>query len=79
MTEEQREQKHLFNCQMGKRIADLRKSEGLTQEQLSLKAGLQRSHVSRIEAGKYDVTAFTIELIANALGYTVGLIEKTGQ
>jgi transcriptional regulator with XRE-family HTH domain len=77
MTEEQKEQKAAFNVRLGQRIAALRKLAGMSQEQLSEKAGLQRTHVSRIEAGKYDVTAFTVQLIAEALGMTVDIIDPS--
>ena len=60
---------------IGKRIAILRKMAGLTQEQLAEKAGLQRTHVGRIEAGKYAVTLETIQAIAEALGMTVDIID----
>ena len=75
MTEEQKEKKTLFNQRIGLRIATLRKLAGMSQEQLADRAGLQRTHVSRIEAGKYDVTAYTVQLIAEALGMTVDLID----
>ena len=75
MTEEQKKQKTAFNQRIGQRIAALRKLAGLSQEQLSDLAGLQRTHVSRIEAGKYDVHAFTVQLIAEALGMTVDIID----
>ena len=60
---------------IGLRIMALRKLAGLTQEQLSERAGLQRSHVSRIEAGKYAVTLETIQAIAEALGMMVDIID----
>lgn len=60
---------------IGLRIMALRKMAGLTQEQLSERAGLQRSHISRIEAGKYAVTLETIQAIAEALGMTVDIID----
>ena len=72
MTEEQKQQ---TRARIGQRIAQLRKQTGLTQEQLSEKAGLQRTHVSRIEAGKYAVTLETIQSIAEALGMTVDIID----
>ena len=61
MTEEQKQQ---TRDRIGRRIATLRKLAGLTQEQLSERAGLQRSHISKIEAGKYAVTFETIQAIA---------------
>jgi transcriptional regulator with XRE-family HTH domain len=75
MTDEQKKQKAEFNLRIGQRVAQLRKQNGMTQEELSLRAGLQRSHIAKVERGVYDVTAFTIQLIAEALGMTVDIID----
>ena len=72
MTEEQKQQ---TRERVGKRIAILRKMAGLTQEQLAEKAGFQRTHVGRIEAGKYAVTLEVVQAIAEALGMTVDIID----
>ena len=72
MTDEQKKQ---TRDRIGLRIMALRKLAGLTQEQLSERAGLQRSHISKIEAGKYAVTFETIQAIAEALGMTVDVID----
>lgn len=72
MTEEQ---KQATRDRIGQRIAQLRKLTGLSQEQLSERAGLQRTHVSRIEAGKYAVMLETIQAIAEALGMTVDIVD----
>ena len=69
------EQKQATRDRIGLRITSLRKSKGLTQEQLADMAGLQRTHVSRIEAGRYAVTLETIEAIAEALGMTVDIVD----
>ena len=69
------EQKQETRDRIGQRIAQLRKLAGMSQEQLSERAGLQRTHVSRIEAGKYAVTLETIQAIAEALGMTVDIID----
>lgn len=61
---------------IGQRIAELRKSHGITQEELSVMSGLQRTHISRIEAGKYAVTIDTLSAIAEQLGCQVDLIEQ---
>ena len=60
---------------IGWRIQTLRKLQGLTQEQLADRAGLQRQHVTRIEAGRYAVTIDVLQSIADALGMTVDLID----
>ena len=72
MTDEQKQQ---TRERIGQRIAALRSVAGLTQAQLADKAGMQRSHLSRIEAGSLAVTLESIEAIAQALGMTVDLID----
>lgn len=69
------DKKQATRDRIGVRIMALRKLAGLTQEQLSELAGLQRSHISKIEAGKYAVTFETIQAIAEALGMTVDIID----
>ena len=72
MTDEQKQQ---TRERIGQRIAALRSVAGLTQAQLADRAGMQRSHISRIEAGSLAVTLESIEAIAQALGMTVDLID----
>ena len=60
---------------IGQRIAALRKTAGLTQEELAIRAQLQRTHIGRIEAGRYAVTLETVQAIAQALGMTVDIID----
>lgn len=72
MTEEQ---KQATRERIGLRIAALRKLAGLSQEQLSERAGLQRTHISRIEAGKYAANIDTLQAIAEALGMTVDIVD----
>lgn len=72
MTDEQKQQ---TRERIGQRIAALRSVAGMTQAQLADKAGMQRSHLSRIEAGSLAVTLESIEAIARALGMTVDLID----
>lgn len=69
------EQKQATRDRIGLRIFNLRKMKGLTQEQLADRAGIQRTHLGRIEAGKYAVTLETIQAIAEALGMTVDIID----
>lgn len=72
MTDEQKQQ---TRERIGQRIAALRSVAGMTQAQLADRAGMQRSHISRIEAGSLAVTMESIEAIAQALGMTVDLID----
>ena len=75
MTDEQKqEKKQAINQRMGQRIATLRKLAGMSQDQLADKAGIGRTHLSRIEQGKYDVTFWVVQQVAEALGMTVDII-----
>ena len=72
MTEEQKQQ---TRDRIGLRILTLRKMRGWSQDELARRSGLQRTHISRIEQGKYAVTLETIQAIAEALDMTVDLID----
>lgn len=72
MTEQE---KQMTRDRIGLRILTLRKMQQLTQEELAGRAGIDRGHLSRIEAGKYAVTLETVEAIAKALGMTVDIID----
>ena len=73
MTDEQKQQ---TRDRIGLRIMSLRKMKEWSQDELARRAGLQRTHISRIEAGKYAVTLETIQAIAEALGMTVDIIDE---
>lgn len=72
------EQKQKTRERIGIRIMLLRKQAGLTQEELAERAGLQRTHVGRIEAGKYAVTLETLQAIAEAPHTRVLATARTG-
>ena len=72
MTEEQKQQ---TRDRIGLRILTLRKMREWSQDELARRAGLQRTHISRIEQGKYAVTLETVQAIAKALDMTVDLID----
>jgi transcriptional regulator with XRE-family HTH domain len=73
MTDEQKQQ---VRDRIGLRIATLRKMQEMTITELAQRAGIQRAHLSRIEAGKYAVTIETIQAIAEALGMTVDIVDE---
>jgi len=52
---------------LGKNLRAARKKLGLTQEQVSERSGVQAGEVSRIEQGKRDPQASTIEKLAAAV------------
>lgn len=53
---------------LGKRIKELREQQGMTQQDLADKTGLQRSNIARIESGKYSTGQDILSKIAAALG-----------
>ena len=72
MTDEQKQQ---TRDRIGLRIYQLRMLKEWSQDELARRSGLQRSHISRIEAGKYSVTLETIQAIAEAFGMTVDIVD----
>lgn len=68
MTEEE---KIIHRKKVGGMIAEIRKSKGLTQEDLSLIAGLDRTNIAKIENGKYSVGVDVLGKICKALGVEI--------
>lgn len=61
---------------VGKRIAELRKEVGLTQEQLAIKTNLDRTFIGYIEKGDRSPSVETANKIARALGVKIEDIFK---
>jgi len=66
------QQQNTFNpmdirTKIGLRIRELRKAKGLSQEQLALKAEIDRTYMASVENGKRNVAIVNIEKIINAL------------
>ena len=56
---------------LGKKIAELRKAKGLTQEELVEKCNLNVRTLQRIEAGEVSPRSYTIRVIFSALDYNI--------
>lgn len=56
---------------IGNKIAEIRKSKGLSQKEIALTIGADRAQYSRIENDKANPTIQTLEKIANALNVQV--------
>lgn len=63
--------KEIQRQRIGQRIAEIRKAQGITQQELADRTGIQRNHISRIEQGRYSVGFDTLQLIAEAMGGNV--------
>lgn len=56
------------NIAFGKRVAELRKNVGYSQEQFAFKCGVDRTYIGVIERGEKSPTLNTIDKIASVLG-----------
>ena len=56
----------------GKRVRELRRAKGLSQEALALACELDRTYIGGIERGERNVSLINIEKIAVALGVRLG-------
>lgn len=59
------------NIQFGQQVAKIRKSRGLSQEQLAYKCGFDRTYVGTIERGEKSATINSIVKIARGLEITL--------
>ena len=63
---------------LGRRILELRKERGWSQQQLASQAGLDRTYLSAVEHGKQNVTIGAVLRIADALDTSLAaLIDRT--
>lgn len=61
--------------ELGNKIKELRKSIGLTQEELAEKVGIDNKHLSKIENGKHAPSFKTIKKISDVLKADIANIE----
>jgi transcriptional regulator with XRE-family HTH domain len=52
----------------GKRLAQLRKERGYSQEFLALESGIARSYLSGVERGQRNIALVNICILADTLG-----------
>lgn len=60
----------------GQRIRQLRKSRGLSQENLAFSAGVHRTYVGMIERGEKNITLSNIRKMVDAFGISVSELLK---
>lgn len=61
---------------LGKRITELRKQKGLTQEELVAQCNINVRTIQRIEAGEVNPRSYTIKIILEVLGEDLKDIQK---
>lgn len=69
-------EKNALLVALGNRIRALRKAKKWTQTDLAVELGLDRSHLSEIECGKWAVNLITLQTIARGLGTTMSRLLK---
>ena len=62
--------KTTVNIAFGKRVAELRKNAGFSQEQFAFECNVDRTYIGTIERGEKSPTLNTIAKIADALNIT---------
>jgi len=56
----------------GRRLAELRKVKGWSQERLALESGIARSYLGGVERGQRNIALLNICRLAETLGVPVG-------
>lgn len=64
--------KHPVLIKIGKRIRELRKEKGFSQEGFAYEAGLDRTYMGSVERGERNIAAINIIRIAKILKVEVG-------
>lgn len=57
-----------INEKFGRRIKEIRKAKGLSQEKLANLAEIDRTYLPEVERGERNISLVVAEKIANALG-----------
>ena len=60
-----------INKIFGHKVAEIRKSQHLSQEELADRCGVHRTYIGFIERGEKSPTLTTVEKIANGLGVCI--------
>jgi len=60
----------------GKRVRELRRQRGWSQEEFADKAGLHRTYIGSVERGEQNVSIDNIEKLAKTLGVSIDNLFK---
>ena len=60
----------------GKRVREMRRERGWTQEDLAAKSGLNRPYLSLVETGKRNITLRQAEVLAKTFGVRLGIMMR---
>jgi transcriptional regulator with XRE-family HTH domain len=71
------EQKFLIN--LGAKIKEIRRRKEMTQNELAIRCNFEKASMSRIEAGKTNITVLTLRKISLALEVEITELLKNHQ
>ncbi len=63
--------KNVLCVELGKRVRSLRKRKGWTQIEMAAYFGINRGHLSDLEAGKREIGILMLQVIAKGLDTTM--------
>ena len=63
---------------LGERIAEIRRSRGVTQEELAQEIGVSRQSIYKYETDRADPRLFITTCIADVLGVTIDCLVRGG-
>ena len=68
--------KHDLLIRFGDRVREVRKSKGISQEELASRANLHRTYIGMIERAEKNITLLNIGRIASALDIEISELTK---
>jgi regulatory protein munI len=63
--------KYMIQIEFGRKIQELRKETGLSQEKFALKIGMDRTYYASVESGKRNISLQNIKKIADGFEITI--------
>lgn len=71
-----KKRQHRVLVALGTTIREVRKSKGISQEKLALKAEVDRAYVGRVERGDNNAALLTLHRLAQALDLTLAKLMR---
>ena len=62
---------NITQTELGKRLSSLRKTKGLSQEELAVRIGVSRTALTQIELGKRSLSALEMHRLSIQLGFSI--------
>lgn len=63
---------------IGQRLQEVRKAQGMTQQDVADKSGVTRTTVSKIEAGKFNAGVDIVDRLARSMGASLDIVPAEG-